>query len=483
MSNVPSCAWIESKNLRPSRWNAEFYKNEFVVLDKKIEDSNLTSRSLKKLSRLFTGPFGSKLPASLYNTEGGIPLLRVQNIGELFLNENDMALIPEDVHQDIIRSKLDPGDIALAKAGRLGALSRIPERIKECNITQHIVGIKVNKEKIIPEYLTAYLMSKYGEYQLKRQAVGTIIKYLGIEETRESLIVIPDELVQRYIGNFIGLSEKCRAVANDISLELNLIVDRLFNYTGELNNSQSHNLVEPKDLTQERMDAWFYRKAYMELDRWISLHDEYECITNISKLMTKKRSCDYSSISGIQYIEISSIDCNTTVITPTEHDVNSLPSRAQKPLCYGDIIISTVQASSKCIAVIPKHLDGSIGSTAFAILRTSDITDAYFLEAILRHEVCTSQIIRWNTGTIFSAVSQDVIEKIQIPKVSKSARQQIGLKAKHKSDLLYKSKWLMVESKSIVEALIEGKLDTDAILSGKLKAPTWEDIEKELEGI
>ena len=196
MSNVPSCAWIESKNLRPSRWNAEFYKNEFVVLDKKIEDSNLTSRSLKKLSRLFTGPFGSKLPASLYNTEGGIPLLRVQNIGELFLNENDMALIPEDVHQDIIRSKLDPGDIALAKAGRLGALSRIPERIKECNITQHIVGIKVNKEKIIPEYLTAYLMSKYGEYQLKRQAVGTIIKYLGIEETRESLIVIPDELVQ-----------------------------------------------------------------------------------------------------------------------------------------------------------------------------------------------------------------------------------------------------------------------------------------------
>jgi hypothetical protein len=41
----------------------------------------------------------------------------------------------------------------------------------------------------------------------------------------------------------------------------------------------------------------------------------------------------------------------------------------------------------------------------------------------------------------------------------------------------------MVESKSIVEALIEGKLDTDAILSGKLKAPTWEDIEKELEGI
>jgi len=42
---------------------------------------------------------------------------------------------------------------------------------------------------------------------------------------------------------------------------------------------------------------------------------------------------------------------------------------------------------------------------------------------------------------------------------------------------------LSKETKSDVEALIEGKLDVEAVMSGKLKAPTWEDIEKELEGI
>ena len=240
-----SCAWIESNNLRPSRWNAEFYKNEFIALDKKIEDSNIRTFKLKKLSRLFTGPFGSKLPASLYNTEGGIPLLRVQNIGELFLNESEMALIPKDVHQDIIRSKLEPGDIALAKAGRLGALSRIPERVKECNITQHIVGIKVNKDKIVPEYLTAYLMSKYGEFQLKRQAVGTIIKYLGIEETREALIATPDEKVQKYIGGYISCAEKCRDKADTILHKATQRINELYGDSIPDKDEAKHNVILP----------------------------------------------------------------------------------------------------------------------------------------------------------------------------------------------------------------------------------------------
>ena len=39
------------------------------------------------------------------------------------------------------------------------------------------------------------------------------------------------------------------------------------------------------------------------------------------------------------------------------------------------------------------------------------------------------------------------------------------------------------EAKSDVESLIEGRLDIDAILSDKLKAPNWEDIEAKLEDI
>ena len=169
---------------------------------------------LGELGRLFTGPFGSKLPASLYDTPNGIPLLRVQNIGDLFLNETDLARIPLEVHEDIHRSKLEPGDLALAKAGRLGALSKIPAHIQECNITQHIVGVKVRADKVRGSYLAAFFLSRFGSFQFKRQGIGTLIKYLGIEETRAAKVVVPERGVQDYIGAKVELAERCRAVAS-----------------------------------------------------------------------------------------------------------------------------------------------------------------------------------------------------------------------------------------------------------------------------
>jgi len=309
------------------------------------------------------------------------------------------------------------------------------------------------------------------------------VEFIGNDELKNVPVLVPYKKVQNYIGHKLELTEQCRLESEKITYDLNLIVDELFNYPCNTNNGSNHNFVEPNDLTQERMDAWFYKKSFMELNQWLLSNNAYGSITEIIEVMTKKRAYDFSSISKIKYVEISSIDVNSSIITPTEYEINKLPSRAQKPLCYGDLIISTVQAGSKCLTVIPKHFDGSIGSSAFAILWSSDIADAYFLEEILRHDVCTMQIVRWNTGTIFSAVTQDVFEKIQIPKVDKSTRKQIGVKAKYRSDLLYKAKSLITEAKSDVEFLIEGKLDTEAILSGKLKAPTWEDIEKELEEI
>jgi len=411
-------------------------------------------------------------------------LLRVQNIGELFLNENDMALIPHEVHQDIVRSKLEPGDIALAKAGRLGALSRIPEKIKECNITQHIVGIKVNKKKVIPEYLTAYLISKYGEFQLKRQAVGTIIKYLGIEETRDALIAVPDEIVQKHIGSYISLAEKCKDKAEAILLAAKRLINELYDDSDNDKLEKKQNIISSADLTTERMDAWFYQKKFIDLQKKLSLDKNFIPLDNFATLANRRiRNLDSYDSDPIEYIEISSIDIESSLIKPNLKTYSELPASAKKELRYGDVLASTVRVNRKCISVIPYHLDNSIGSTALAVLKTPSIEEAYFLELILKHDVSTSQIMRWNTGSVYPTVTEDVFEKILIPNIQQDERKKIGKLVKLGVEYRYKSIAFLSTAKSDVESLIEGRLDTDAIMSGKLKAPTWEDIEKELEGI
>jgi type I restriction enzyme, S subunit len=363
-------------------------------------------------------------------------------------------------------------------------LSRIPERVKECNITQHIVGIKVNKNKIVPEYLTAYLMSEYGEFQLKRQAVGTIIKYLGIEETREAMIAIPDEKVQKYIGGFISCAEKCREKADTILLKAKELINALYGDSIPEKSEEKHNVISAEDLTTDRMDAWFYQLNFMNLKKYLLANRRFVPLAEIAKIRNrrtgnlKQEDCDQ-----IDYVEISSIDVESSLINPNRKKISDLPASAKKELHFGDVLASTVRVNRKCISVVPLHLNKSIGSTAIAVLKTPSIEEAHFLELILKHDISTSQIMRWNTGSVYPTVTEDVFEKILIPNICQDERKKIGRIGKLSASYRYKAVSLILKAKSDVEALIEGKLDTDAIQSGKLKAPTWEDIEKELEGI
>jgi len=90
---------------------------------------------------------------------------------------------------------------------------------------------------------------------------------------------------------------------------------------------------------------------------------------------------------------------------------------------------------------------------------------------------------RYSRGSVQRRVYPEDISQFLISLPSKDEQEKIGnlvLKHQRYND---KSKEMILGACGLIEDLIEGKLDTDAILSGKLKAPTWEDIEKELEGI
>lgn len=86
--------------------------------------------------------------------------------------------------------------------------------------------------------------------------------------------------------------------------------------------------------------------------------------------------------------------------------------------------------------------------------------------------------MRWNTGSSYPAVEEDVMLRLLIPSVKKELRDQIGSMSKRKSQALLAANDLVAQSKSDVESLIEGTLDTHAILAGRLKPPTMEELVK-----
>lgn len=478
MTSTPSAVWVAPARIRPSRLAAEFYRKEYTDLEDQLDRSGHKLVVLGRLGRLFTGPFGSKLPASLYDTPNGVPLLRVQNIGDLFLNETDMARIPREVHEDIHRSKLEPGDLALAKAGRLGALSKIPDHMRECNITQHIVGVKVRAEKVRGSYLAAFFLSRFGGFQLKRQGIGTLIKYLGIEETRAAKVAVPDRRIQDYIGAKVELAERSRGRSAVLRGEAVARFDALMQ-APEFRPGQALTNVIDAHALSDRLTGEFYLPRYFALEGHLaSLGVPAKPIrsllrSNIIRSSTPQRSDD----APVPCILTSDIDPHeirwrspSLRVTQSVHDGHGGRLGAR------DVVYTSVGPPvGEAALVLPQFLPMAVGGDV-SILRHGDKLHPGFLALYLNSVFGQMQNDRYSRGIRQRRVYPEDIGAFLMPVFSAEDQTYVGERIVRHQVLNELAVDLVNEAKAEVEALIEGTLDVDAILAGRLNAPTADDI-------
>ena len=492
MTAIPSAVWVEPGQLRPSRLAAEFYRKEFSDLEDQLDRSGHKLVVLGKLGRLFTGPFGSKLPASLYDTPDGVPLLRVQNIGDFFLDERDLARIPREVHEELHRSKLEPGDLALAKAGRLGALSKIPSHVHECNITQHIVGVNVRSEEVRGSYLAAFFLSRFGSFQLKRQGIGTLIKYLGVEETRAAKVALPDRRVQDYIGAKVELAERYRAASSQMwQSATEFLADAL----GVPLSPDTFEVKSTTNVSAPGYDVASIRpviarvgpgrlSGYIGAQFFTPRRAKAILVTKQSGLRAKRLAdltdrfvkriqADELQRLGLTYIGLARIDSTTGFISDTS---NEQPTGSSANFSARDILFSKLRPYLNKVAICPEHLEQAAGSTELVTYRAKAGVDAFYLFFVLKSPLVLNQIIDITSGSTHPRVDPDLIDDVLVPLAESSTQKRIGMSTQASLDLMRRATLLVDEAKTDVEALLEGTLDVDAILTGRVQPPTAEDI-------
>ncbi|MBM4077232.1 MAG: restriction endonuclease subunit S, partial [Planctomycetes bacterium] len=87
----------------------------------------------------------------------------------------------------------------------------------------------------------------------------------------------------------------------------------------------------------------------------------------------------------IRYIDLASVS-HEAGISPnlTELEYGDAPGRARRVVRAADILVSTVRPYLKGFAQVPKHLDGEVASTGFAVVRANqDTTLAGFVWALV----------------------------------------------------------------------------------------------------
>ena len=75
-----------------------------------------------------------------------------------------------------------------------------------------------------------------------------------------------------------------------------------------------------------------------------------------------------------------------------------------------------------------------------------------------------------------SPLAPELIDDVVVPLVPPPDRAAIAASARSALVLTHRATSLVEEAKADVEALIDGTLDTNAILSGKLKPPTEREV-------
>jgi hypothetical protein len=102
--------------------------------------------------------------------------------------------------------------------------------------------------------------------------------------------------------------------------------------------------------------------------------------------------------------------------------------------------------------------------------------EPYYLYFVLKSHLVLNQVIDITSGLTHPRIDPALVDEVAIPIADTTAQKRVGHLVKGALSLKHRSMLLVEEAKADVEALIEGTLDVDAILAGKLKAPTAEDI-------
>lgn len=153
-------------------------------------------------SSITDGPFGSNLK-SIHYRESGPRVIRLQNIGDgEFIDAK--AHIAKDHYERLIKHSVEEGDVVVAMLGEtLPKACVIPSGISPAIVKADCAKIRVNKNLILPYYLSFCLNSKIIQKQVAGQIKGVGRPRVNILTIRQIIIPLPSLAEQAELEGLI----------------------------------------------------------------------------------------------------------------------------------------------------------------------------------------------------------------------------------------------------------------------------------------
>jgi type I restriction enzyme, S subunit len=149
-------------------------------------------------------------------------------------------------------------------------------------------------------------------------------------------------------------------------------------------------------------------------------------LKKIVKINPENITKDYPH-KKIKYLDIGNIE-DFKIEKFEEFEINSRPSRAQRIIKKGDILVSTVRPYLKGFTKVESDEKNLVCSTGFAVLRPKIQTDTELIFNYIQSQYFETEVIRKMEGMAYPAISGTIVGECLIPlSTDEKERKDIGI--------------------------------------------------------
>lgn len=437
------------------RIDSEYFKKDFLTFIEILKNLNYS-----RLENISNVKGGKRLPLGEDFSDEGIAYIRAEDNKKGFVSYENSPKISIALHNQLKAYQTKYDDVLLTIVGNsIGDVGIVKFNLKKCNLTENCVKVTNLKDNIKANYIFSFLNSKFGQWQISREKVGTAQPKLAIERIRKFIIPNLDDTFQLQIESLVKASYQKLEESKALYIEAEELLLKeldLLDFKPSDENIATKSFKESFGISG-RLDSEYYQPKYDEIVEKIkSYKGGFENLQTACKL--KDNNYTPKENQYYPYVELSNIG-NTGDITGFTYEMGQdLPSRARRVIRKDDVIISSIEGSLEKVALVTKEFDNSLCSTGFYIIDSKKINSETLL--VLFKNRVFQQILKQNcSGTILTAINKDEFLNIVIPIIDTTIQIQIEEKIKKSFGLKEESKQLLDLAKKAVEVAIEKNED------------------------
>lgn len=353
----------------------------------------MKKKQLKEFASLLNGyAFKSKNYVS-----SGIRIMRIANVKDGYICDEQPCYYPEDTHEEIEKYMLKAGDMLVSLTGNVGRIGIMPANMLPAALNQRVSCIRLKDDSVNKKYLFYFFQRKSFVQDCIKASKGVAQLNLSTKFLEEYSVPVP------------SLPEQERIVAR---------IEELF--------SELDKAVETLKTTKQQLAI--YRQAVLK-EAFDIQADTVEISSIVEDIRigpfgTALHKEDYID-NGIPVINPQHIKNNSIIpspkITVTQDKANQLSSYQLKA---NDIIMGRRGEMGRAAAITEKE-SGWICGTGSIRFRLKDEFDAEFYAKILSSPRVVHYLEEKATGTTMKNLNEEIVSHIPVPKITRQTQVSI----------------------------------------------------------